>query len=247
MSPRIAKLTSLLAPLLIAHCALFSPRRDEAVVYPLAQTSPRPAQGVARPPPSTAPAPPNAPVGQSEVVAAQGFRVRRGMLIGLAPPDAPDPATSFALLRGLIERRRVRVLDLTQSTGLRARVEHPSREGTVLEGPWESAQWAARWGGASHLLVSDASQSRLKTDGTGWVASCALRLLNLPGAEAVWVARVERHGATDAEARGRVIDALLDALHGTLRDEPEPDDPAAIEPRPTAPRQRRHRSRRHTR
>lgn len=168
------------------------------------------------------------------------------MVVALSPVATGRRDDAFELLERLLGRRSVRVLDLSRATELHARVDAPTRDhATHLEGPFEGALWAARWAGATHLLVGETSAH------TGAPASDPLavgryRLLALPGAEVVWAARLERRGATEGHAVARTLDAVVDALHGTLRDEPDPNTTTAPAP-PAPPTHRHHRSRRRPR
>jgi hypothetical protein len=167
------------------------------------------------------------------------------MVVGLAPVRVGARDGVFEVLHRMLLRRSVRVLDLSRASELRARVEGPGRDqDTTLEGPWLAASWAARWGGASHLFVSDEISTAQRPNTPEFIATARVRLLALPGAEAVWAVRLERGGETETDALARVLDALVDALHGTLRDEPE--EPASTETPPPPRASRRHR-RRHRR
>lgn len=163
------------------------------------------------------------------------------MTIAVAPLRTSARDLVFELLQRVLARRAVRVLDLSRTTELEAKVTGDARDrGTTLEGPWLAAVWAARWGGASHILVSD--DLTTGPHASGAVARGRFRLLALPGAEVVWTAHLARSGDSDDDALARTLDALVDALHGTLRDEPEPS------PQPTTtppPERRRHRRNRH--
>lgn len=220
-------------------CALFSPPRPSTAEVCADRAPPRravtSASAPSAPSGTTAPARPS-PV--SEVTSVRGFHLRRGMTVAITPVSFAGRDVVFEVLQRMLARRSVHLLDLSRSMELRAKVHGPERErGTSLEGPWMAAVWAARWGGASHVLVSDALATAAAPGGAGTTAQGMFRLLALPGAEVVWTARLGRTADGESEALLQVLDALADALHGTLREEPEA---AATTETPAATRPRRH-------
>lgn len=228
-----AATVSLLLAAALSCCALFTPARScpEVSVAPALPTRAAFAgsQSAPAPTPTAAPRP-----SVSDVVASPGFHLRRSMTVAVAPLRSGERDLVFDLLQRILARRAVRVLDLSRTTELQAKVADASRDrGTTLEGPWLAAVWAARWGGASHILVSDNLATAAHSSGS--LARGRFRLLSLPGAEVVWTARLSRAGDTDEDALARTLDALVDALHGTLRDDPE----EASQTTPAPPRERR--------
>lgn len=229
---------ALCAPALLVHCALFFPTRSVSAEVALPTWSAGAASArhaVVASPNTPAPAP-----SLSEVAAARRFRMRRRMLVAVASVRVAEREGAFEVLRRLIARRGVRVLDLSRASGLTAKVHAPVRErSTTLEGPWIAERWAAHWSGAAYLLVSESIQIRPTPPSSDCVAEGRFRLIATPGGEAVWAARLDRRGTTEHAALSSLFDALVDALHGTLRDDPEtPAQPVPVGTR----RQRRSRS-----
>jgi hypothetical protein len=87
--------------------------------------------------------------------AARGLRLRHDTVLAVGPVPASE-ALSWELLRRLLGRSVVPLLDLSGIEHLSARVE-PSARGRELrlEGPLLAATWAAQLGTATHLLVTE--------------------------------------------------------------------------------------------
>ena len=99
------------------------------------------------------------PNGVTEVQAIRELRLRRDTLLAVGPVVAGDRDLSLPLLQRLLARRTTRVMDLSQSGPLHAQATITrADQAVIVNGPWGALAWAARWGDASMLLVSDPVQ-----------------------------------------------------------------------------------------
>jgi hypothetical protein len=114
------------------------------------------------------------PNGVTEVQAAREMRLRRDAVLAVGPINVGERDLSMALLQRLLARHSTRVMDLSLSGSLRANgVFNRGETNVTLSGPWGALVWAARWGDATMLLLSEAveiervpdpRQSRLRYD-----------------------------------------------------------------------------------
>lgn len=125
------------------------------------------------------------PNGVTEVEAARPSFLRRDAVLAVGPVSRDARDLSHPLLQRLLARRSARVMDLSHSGDLQAQAASTRTDPTTtLRGPWSALSWAARWGDASMLLVSDpvtvtrvpdSRQARLRYDATALAAYASER------------------------------------------------------------------------
>lgn len=92
----------------------------------------------------------------SRVESARDARLSRSTVLAVGPTLAGARDVGGELLRRLLARHSVRVLDLTRAGDLRVRAERRAGDDAVTwEGSFAATVWAARLGAATHLLVID--------------------------------------------------------------------------------------------
>lgn len=125
------------------------------------------------------------PNGVTEMQSTRANLLRRDAVLAVGPIGRDGHDLSLALLQRLLARRDVRVIDLSRSGALDAQAASTRADPTTtLHGPWSALTWAARWGDASMLLVSepvtvtrvaDPRQARLRYDAAALAAYASER------------------------------------------------------------------------
>ena len=93
--------------------------------------------------------------GETDVAAAPGARLGRGALVAVAPMRAGDRDLGALVLRQMLRRRHVRVLDLTGAGDVTVEVARGREdERQTVRGPMLAVTWGVRPGAATHVLLA---------------------------------------------------------------------------------------------